>query len=405
MDRNISIEATGVYKSFRIPHEKTNTLKSTALSFFKKKTYTELKTANDVSFKVKKGEFFGIIGRNGCGKSTMLKILAGIYVPDKGKVKINGRLSPFLELGVGFNPELSARDNIYLNGAILGLTRKEINERFNEIVSFSELSDFLDQKLRNFSSGMQVRLAFAVAIHAHADILLIDEVLAVGDSKFQNKCYEKFREFKRSGKTIIFVSHSMGQIQEFCDRVAVLDKGKLVFVGDPKRAINIYDDLNKEDPAAVSTEGDLSDEIRYHIGNGRAEIVDVKILGSSGEMKKIFVSGDGMIIEVAYKVKEKLDSLFFGFSIYHEDRTQSIAALSKQIDPKKNKVIIKIKRLDLNSGRYYVSLGLTEKTESWVNPYDLLEKMNTFTVKSKKSEDYIDLSIVNMPMEVVNDKQ
>ena len=182
-----AIVVKNLSKRFVIPHEKISTLKGAFISFFKKKDYEVFDALKDVSFEVKKGEFFGIIGRNGSGKSTLLKILAGIYVPNKGSVKIHGRISPFLELGIGFNPELSGRDNIYLNGTVLGLTKKQIDEKFNDIVAFSELERFIDQKLKNYSSGMSVRLAFSVAIHANRDILLMDEVLAVGDSNFQSK--------------------------------------------------------------------------------------------------------------------------------------------------------------------------------------------------------------------------
>ncbi len=199
----IAIKVDAVSKRFKIPHEKHSTLKAAVLNIFNKKSYTEFQALEDVSFEVKKGEFFGIIGRNGSGKSTLLKIIAGIYVPSRGKIKINGRISPFLELGVGFNPELTARENIFLGGSILGLTKKEIKKRFNKIVEFSELQDFIDMKFKNFSSGMQVRLAFALAIYAHAEILLMDEVLAVGDSNFQNKCLEEFNKYREEGKTVV----------------------------------------------------------------------------------------------------------------------------------------------------------------------------------------------------------
>ena len=268
MEKDIAIKVENLYKNFKIPHEKHTSLKSATLNVFKRKKYTLHKAAVDINFEVKKGEFFGIIGQNGCGKSTLLKMLAKIYVPDKGKITINGKLSPFLELGVGFNPELSARDNIYLNGVILGLTRKEIDNKLNEIIAFSELEEFIDQKLKNFSSGMQVRLAFSVAIQAHADILLVDEVLAVGDAEFQKKCFDVFRDLKKKGKTIVFVSHGMNSIEEFCDRVMLINDAKIVDIGEPKRVIYSYKTLNLKQKD-VEENKEKSDK-RW--GNKKAEI-------------------------------------------------------------------------------------------------------------------------------------
>lgn len=231
MESDIVIKAGNVSKTFKIPHEKISTIRGIFVNMFKKKTYEEFKALDGVSFEVKKGEFFGIIGRNGSGKSTLLKILAGIYQADRGKVHINGLISPFLELGIGFNPELSGRDNIYLNATVLGMTKKQIDHKFNDIVAFSELERFIDQKLNRYSSGMQVRLAFSVAIHANREILLMDEVLAVGDINFQKKCYDYFHEMKGK-KTILFVSHDMENMKKFCDRALLLQNGKMIRIGE-----------------------------------------------------------------------------------------------------------------------------------------------------------------------------
>lgn len=259
MNSDIVIKVENVSKTFKIPHEKISSLRGAFVGMFRKKTYEKFQALEDVSFEVKKGEFFGIIGRNGSGKSTLLKILAGIYQPDKacpvkspsggakhltgGKVHINGLISPFLELGIGFNPELSGRDNVYLNATVLGMTRKQINEKFDSIVAFSELERFIDQKLKNYSSGMQVRLAFSVAIHANREILLMDEVLAVGDMNFQKKCYDYFNEIKGK-KTIIFVSHDMGSMKKFCDRTLFLQNGKIVKISETVRVIDEYIEKN-----------------------------------------------------------------------------------------------------------------------------------------------------------------
>ena len=239
-DREIAIKVDNVCKTFRIPHEKISSLRGAFVNLFKTNGYEEFNALDDVSFEVKKGEFFGIIGRNGSGKSTLLKILAGIYQPDKGKVKVNGLISPFLELGIGFNPELSGRDNVFLNAAVLGLSRKQIEEKFDDIVNFSELRKFIDQKIKNYSSGMQVRLAFSVAIHANREILLMDEVLAVGDSNFQSKCLEEFNKYRELGKTVILVSHDLPTVRKYCDRVMLLRDGRVEIISDSEAAVEKY---------------------------------------------------------------------------------------------------------------------------------------------------------------------
>jgi len=244
MEGNVAIKLNNVSKTFVIPHEKINTLRGAFINVFKGRTYEKFKVLDDISFEVKKGEFFGIVGRNGSGKSTLLKIIAGIYQTDGGKINVDGLVSPFLELGIGFNPELSGRDNIYLNAIVLGMKKKQIEKKFDEIVKFSELERFVDQKLKNYSSGMQVRMAFSVAVHANRDILLMDEVLAVGDANFQDKCYKYFEKIKGK-KTILFVSHDMESIRKFCDRTAVLDKGRIIFAGKTEIAIQKYLDIMK----------------------------------------------------------------------------------------------------------------------------------------------------------------
>jgi len=240
LDPNCAIKVEGVGKTFLIPKHKIDSVRGLLFNFGRRGPYEKLEALQDVSFEVRKGEFFGIIGRNGSGKSTLLKLLAGIYPPDRGRITVNGKISPFLELGVGFNPELTARENVYLNGVILGLTRKQIEQRFDEIIAFAELERFVDAKLKNFSSGMYVRLAFSVAIQVDADILLMDEVLAVGDVGFQAKCFEVFRRLKQDGKTIIFVSHGLPTVEEFCDRVLLLDKGQKVVLGNAAEAVGKY---------------------------------------------------------------------------------------------------------------------------------------------------------------------
>jgi ABC-type polysaccharide/polyol phosphate transport system ATPase subunit len=239
-----AVRIDAVHKRFRLPHQRYSTLKERALHPFASRTYEELHAVNDASVDIAPGEFFGIVGRNGSGKSTLLKCLAGIYVPDDGEIDINGRLSPFIELGVGFNPELTARENVLINGIMLGLTRKQARERFDEIIAFAELEEFIDLKLKNYSSGMNVRLGFAVATQVDAEILLVDEVLAVGDAAFQQKCYEQFQALKDAGKTMVFVTHDMSAVERFCDRAMLIERGEVVHIGDPRDVAREYNQLN-----------------------------------------------------------------------------------------------------------------------------------------------------------------
>jgi ABC-type polysaccharide/polyol phosphate transport system ATPase subunit len=231
-----------VSKGFLLPHQRQTSIKELFLHPFRKLDYEQQQALDDVSFVVESGECFGVIGPNGGGKSTLLKIVAGIYRADAGSVRVAGRLSPFIELGVGFQPDLNARDNIRINGTLLGLTPKEVDERFDEIVGFAELERFVDQKLKNYSSGMQVRLAFAIAIQVPFDILLLDEVLAVGDQSFQEKCFETFDRFREQGKCIVLVSHDLAAIGNYCDRAMLVQGGVCTAIGPTHEVIELYAD-------------------------------------------------------------------------------------------------------------------------------------------------------------------
>ena len=234
-----AIEAVGISKSFRIPHEQRTYFKEYFLHPFRRTTYERNDALQDVTFSVEAGEFFGIFGQNGSGKSTLLRILAGIYVPDTGLVRVNGLLSPFIELGVGFNLELNARDNVRINATLAGLNKRQLDAAFNEILEFSELERFVDQKLKNYSSGMLMRLAYSIAIQISFDVLLLDEVLAVGDESFQEKCYATFERFKAEGKTVVLVTHQLDLLRRFADRVLRLEKGVIRAIGSPGDAIDV----------------------------------------------------------------------------------------------------------------------------------------------------------------------
>ena len=235
-----AIEVADLWKSFKLPHQRRDTLKERFLHPLQRAEVEQLQALRGVSFEIAQGEFFGIIGPNGSGKSTLLKLLAGIYAADRGSISIAGRLSPFVELGVGFNEELSARDNVRVNGALLGLTLRQIEERYDEIVAFAGLERFMDQKLKNFSSGMKVRLAYSVSIRVEFEILLLDEVLAVGDQEFQAKCFETLDAIRAQGKTIVFVSHDMVAMQEHCARVMHLEGGSIAGIGPPEEIVERY---------------------------------------------------------------------------------------------------------------------------------------------------------------------
>lgn len=236
----IAIKVSALSKSFRLPTEQSSGLKQAIFNRLKGvKGYRTQHVLKSLDFDIKRGEFIGIVGRNGSGKSTLLKILSGIYTPDKGTVEINGTLVPFIELGVGFNPELTGRENVYLNGALLGFSNAEMDAMYDEIFEFAELTPFMDQKLKNYSSGMQVRLAFSIAIRAHGDILILDEVLAVGDAEFQEKCNEYFRSL-HGKQTVVLVTHSMANVREFCDRAILIENGEIIENGKPDKVADAY---------------------------------------------------------------------------------------------------------------------------------------------------------------------
>ncbi len=251
MKNDIAISVKDVSKSFKLPHENNSGIKQIIVGLFKpgrRKGYEIQRVLRGLSFDIEKGDFFGIVGRNGSGKSTLLKILSGIYTPDSGSVTVDGSLTPFIELGVGFNPELTGRENVFLNGALLGFSRAEMEEMYDDIVDFAEIDKFMDQKLKNYSSGMQVRLAFSIAIRAKSDILVLDEVLAVGDEAFQRKCNDYFEQIrKEKNKTVILVTHSMAAVKQYCNKAIMVENGKVVSTGSPEDVANAYTIANYKD--------------------------------------------------------------------------------------------------------------------------------------------------------------
>ena len=251
----LSIEARGVQKTFRIPTHRIDSFKERAVHPLARPEYRVLRALREVSFEVHRGEFFGIVGRNGSGKSTLLKILAGIYQADAGAIRMAGRVAPFIELGVGFNNELTARENVALNGVMMGLSRREARRRLDAVLDFAELREFVDLRLKNYSSGMLVRLAFSSMIQAEADILLIDEVLAVGDAAFRQKCADVFNDMRRGNRTVVLVTHDMTSVQQYCDRAMLLDDGHLRYIGDPEEAGRQYLRMNFAKQRAIADGG------------------------------------------------------------------------------------------------------------------------------------------------------
>ncbi len=408
--KEVAIKVENVSKTFRIPHEKIDSVRSAFVGALKQRTFEEFKALDNVSFEIKKGEFFGIIGRNGGGKSTLLKILAGIYRPDKGKIKINGKISPFLELGIGFNPELSGRDNIYLNATVLGLSKKQIDEKFDDIVAFSELERFIDQKLKNYSSGMQVRLAFSVSIHANRDILLMDEVLAVGDNNFQSKCLEEFSKYRDLGKTVVLVSHDISTIQKYCDRAMLLRKGKIKIIGDPEIVGNKYIFQNMSDEEKrilkrtkanrVVKDGETTIERIRHIKRS-VEIVKAEFFNKEGKKKNTFKTDEYMEIRIYFKNNQQniwRKNLNIGIGLYRDDRSYIFGYNTEMdrysISINTNKVSLIFEKMPLLCGNYYINVVCFENNEEKF--IDFKEKVNEFKMfSSTKTNKYRGILNIN----------
>jgi ABC-2 type transport system ATP-binding protein len=321
MDNEIAVSIKNVSKDFKFSQNRVDSLKGLFVQPFQstKNRKSEIQHAlQDITFEVKRGEFFGIVGRNGSGKSTLLKIIAGIYQPTEGTAKVNGRLVPFIELGVGFNPELTGKENVYLNGALMGFSAKEIDAMYNDIVSFAELEEFMDQKLKNYSSGMQVRLAFSVATRAKAEVLLIDEVLAVGDADFQRKCFDYFKKLKKNKTTVIFVSHDMNAVREFCDRAILIDNNKMVEIGRTDYIARRYSELFIEIDQSVARTS-KGDENRWGIG------------GVTTDGVKISTTKDRIKINYTINADIRIDKIIYGLHISGPDGQEITATNNTMI--------------------------------------------------------------------------
>ena len=382
---DIAIKVEHVSKTFKLPHEKNSSVKGALLSLVKggKRTFERQEVLKDISFEIKKGEFFGIVGRNGSGKSTLLKLLAGIYSPTKGNIQVNGKLTPFIELGVGFNPELTGRENVFLNGALLGFNRKEMEAMYGDIVVFAELEKFMDQKLKNYSSGMQVRLAFSIAIRAKSDILLIDEVLAVGDLNFQAKCFEVFRQMKKEGRTVIFVSHDLASLQEFCTRAVLIDQGEQRLIGDINEVVIQYQ-------VRMATAENNAEEVNSsRPGSGEVRISDVKLLNDKDETVDSIEVGVPFTIAISYTQKKALKSMVCGLEISDPGGISLVGPNTKEANfhiteediRSSSSLKAHFKINVLSPGDYRITVGIFD--ERGIRPIDYYNNAKTFKIIGK----------------------
>lgn len=382
MNPENAIEVHDITKNFKIFLDKGRTLKELAL-FSKRRRFEEREVLKGISFEVKKGEAIGLIGHNGCGKSTTLKLLTKIMYPDSGSIEMKGRVSSLIELGAGFHPDMSGRQNIYTNASIFGLTRKEIDARLNDIIAFSELEDFIDNPVRTYSSGMYMRLAFSVAINVDADILLIDEILAVGDANFQAKCFEKLIEVKSKGTTIVIVSHSMGQIEKICEKSIWINEGKIVKEGIPQNVhfeyMNYMSSKKRLYIPRQAEENKEQEEAECYRNNG-IKIRSVQMAGKNCEGVQRFKSGSALDILIYYSAEHEMKDVVFSIGIFDVSGLQ-IFGTSKLIDCLKisaNGVMsCKINELSLYEGEYKLNVAIHSPDN--IN-YDCKENAYEFSV-------------------------
>ena len=369
-----AVEIDAVSKTFKLYHERGTSLKERLVKAGRSR-YDELKALQSISFDVAEGETIGILGRNGSGKSTLLKCICGVLQPSEGEIRVRGKLAGLLELGAGFQPELSGRDNIYLNGSMLGLTRKEIDDVFDDIVGFAELESFIDNQVKFYSSGMYVILGFAVAVNVDPDILVIDEVLAVGDEKFQRKCIARIKQFQEMGRTIIFVSHSADQVRSICDRAVVLQTGEMIGMGTPGDAVRLFRErLLEADGAPPAEEAAPEVEPGQQGDRFLLRIREVFTSVSEGE-SPVLESGDRFSVTAVFRVKEEIDSMVFVIEVHgakgelllRTDTNELGMATDAPLG--EGRVTFEFPSWPLSDGRYDISVGaqsrLGETTYDW----------------------------------------
>ena len=399
MTKDVVISVKDVEKSFKIYSDKGHTLKERLLFFKQRNSYTRHEVLKGVTLEIKKGEVVGLVGHNGCGKSTLLKLMTKIIYPDKGKIEINGKISSLLELGAGFHPDMTGRENIYTNASIFGLTKKEIDARLDNIIEFSELEEFIDSPVRTYSSGMYMRLAFSVEIYVDADILLIYEILSVCDARFQAKCFNKMLELKKSGITIVIVSHDLGSIERLCNRAIWIEEGKIRDEGIPHDIVAEYlDDIMSKDEnkkIKVQSKEKIEEKItekkenkkdKNRTGNKDVEIIDIKLLNEKDEVSDTYNSEDKLKIQVKYKRNnDELKDSVFGFGIFRNDGLNCygtntfIDNFGKIKIQDEGTVEVIIDQIQLLEGKYYLDIAFHDE---YGKPYDYIRKIKKFSIYS-----------------------
>lgn len=383
MSQEDAIVIKDVQKKFRVFYDKGQSFKEILL--FKNRSHYEERTVlNGISLTVKKGEAIGLVGHNGCGKSTLLKLMTRILYPDNGSISISGRVSSLIELGAGFHPDMSGRENIYTNAAIFGLTKKEIDKRLNDIISFSELEEFIDNPVRTYSSGMYMRLAFSVAINVDADVLLIDEILAVGDANFQAKCFNRLQEIKASGTTIVIVSHALAQIEQICDRTVWINDGKICAEGAPRDIHPVYlEFMGKNMRDTESANLIASNNTRW--GNQNIKIKEVKVLDEEGNDGKAIATGSKVTFTIDYEMVKKTENVVFGIAIYRVDgihcygvntMIDGLPAITVDSD---GSYSITIDKLQLLPGEYILDVSIENTDAVPVDYYKNARRFVTFS--------------------------
>lgn len=403
----VAISVKDIHKSFRVYYDKGQSFKEKIL-FRNRNRYENREVLKGVSFNVNKGEAIGLIGQNGCGKSTLLKLMTKIIYPDEGSITMNGRISSLIELGAGFHPDMSGRENIYTNASIFGLNRKEIYKRLQNIIDFSELEEFIDNPVRTYSSGMYMRLAFAVAINVDADILLIDEILAVGDVSFQAKCFNKLREIKATGTTIVIVSHSLGQIEQICERSVWIENGKIKQIGTPRDVHPHYLGCMGQKIIVAEKKDDIAsdkEEDKNRWGNGEVKIQKVSLLNGDNQESYVFKTGDQMKIKIEYRLVRKIENVNIGIGIFRNDGLQCygtntlIDKVSNVILDVSGQVIVNFFSNNLIPGEYFLDIAFV--SIEGLKTYDYWKKSLKFDMYSTIN----DVGVTRINHEWIFDKE